>query len=172
MSNPLQDLELLRERFLDQLHAREVSLQGHEALLAYWQLFERQAEASGDLDMLERGVRELARDRDRLRALEARVEREDRDSGLLAPVLRGIRALLDALEQLARKLGRQRDARRGQLAAILWLAGPGAIAQQKPDEKDEKKKEEEQQQAALLAQRQPDKPVVQTPPEQQKKLER
>jgi hypothetical protein len=172
MSNGMQDLEVLRERFLDQLHASRVALDGHEALLAYWQLVERQAEASGDLELLEHGVRELARDRDRLRALEARVEREDRDSGVLAPVLHVIRMLLDALEQLARRLGRMRDARRGQVAAILWLAGPGAIAQLKPDDKDDKKKKEEDEQAALLAQRQPDKPLVQTPPEQQKKLER
>jgi hypothetical protein len=174
MSNPLDDLERLRERFLDQLHSRQVTLDGHEALVGYWQLLDQQADVSGDLELLERGVRELARDRDRLRALEGRLEREDHGSGLLAPVLRVIRMLLEALEHFARRFRRQRDARRGQLAALLWLAGPGAIAQLKPDDKDDKQKkdEEQQQQAALLASRQPGKPVVQTPPEQQKKLER
>jgi hypothetical protein len=172
VAEQMQELEALRERFLDQLHVSRLDMAGHEAVLAYWRLVEQQAEASGDLELLERGVRELARDKDRLKALEARLEREDQGSGLLAPMLDVIRAVLIVLEAIGRKLGRLRRQRRDQLAAVLWLAGPGSIAQLKPDEKDEKAKEEEQQQAALLAQRPPDKPVVQTPPEQQKKLER
>jgi hypothetical protein len=173
VSDQLHELEGLRTRFLDQLHATRLDLAGHEAVLAYWQLVERQAEGSGDLELLERSVRELARDRDRLSALEARVAHEDQGSGLLMAVLQVIHAMMEVLAQVARKLGRLRDQRRGQLAAILWLAGPGALANQRPDEKDEEKqKEEAQLQAALLAQRGPGQPAVQTPPEQQKKLER
>jgi hypothetical protein len=181
MSDNTQDLEIFRERFLDQLHKSQIDLAHHQEFVAYWRSVEQQAEMTTELDRLENWVRDLARDKDRVKALEARLESQDRENPMIANLLQIIRMVLDVLEGIDKKLRKKRDGRRQRLAAILWRAGPGT--KPKPDDDDENdetkkgpgagaaKKPDQQQQANIVG-KQDEKGKPKTPPDKAKKLER
>jgi hypothetical protein len=180
MSATSQDLEIFRDRFLDQLHKSQMDLAYHQEFVGYWRSVEQEAELTTELDALENWVRELARDKDRVKEIEARLESQDRENPMIANLLQVIRMVLDVLEGIDRKLKKKRNGRRQRLAAILWRAGPGTKPKPIEDEDEENKnkpaaaaaKKPDQQQAALIAQKPPEKPQPKTPPENQKKLER
>lgn len=181
MSATSQDLEIFRDRFLDQLSSTQVELANHREFTQYWRLVEQEAEMTKDVDKLDNWVRALARDKDRVKALETRLEGQDRENPMVASLLQIIRMVLDALEGSERKLKDRRASVRRRLAVFLLRAGPGVPKKPKPGEEVEDEatqgnkgdtKKEDQQQAALIAQKPPAPPKPQTPPEQQKKLER
>lgn len=180
MSATSQDLEIFRERFLDQLHSSRMDLAYHQEFVGYWRTVEQEAEMTNELDSLENWVRELARDKDRVKEIEARLESQDRENPMIANMLQVIRMVLDVLESIESKIKKKRNGRRERLAAILWRVGPGTKPKPLDDDDEENKnkppaagaKKPEQQQAALIAQKPPEKPQPKTPPEQQKKLER
>ncbi|TNF29947.1 MAG: hypothetical protein EP329_14555 [Deltaproteobacteria bacterium] len=145
-----QDLEMFRERFLDQLHASRPSLHGHQQFVQYWKLIEREAQQTEELGKLESWVKDLARDRDRVRALKDRLEaRKDTDQGAAA-LLQLVRQILEMLDDIQRKLKVRRDDRRRVLGWLLLAAGPGVkkkVPEEKPGEgqkKGEDKKVSEQ----------------------------
>lgn len=178
MSSTPQELELFRSRFLDQLNRTQPELSGHQQFLQYWQVIQREAELTKDVDQLDNWVRALARDKDKVKALEARIDAQDRENPMIAGLLQILRMVLDVLEGVEKKLRKRRDAMQRRLAVFLLRAGPGVLKKPKPGEDeeagkgDDKDKKGDAQQQALIAQKPPAPPQPKTPPEQQKKLER
>jgi|GEM_PF-1295909 len=180
MSASSQDLEIFRDRFLDQLQNTQVELANHREFMQYWRLVEQEAEMTKDVDKLDNWVRALARDKDRVRALEARLEGKDRENPMIANLLQILRMVLDAIEGSERKIRKRRDAMQRRLAVFLLRAGPGVIKKPKPGEEEEdvdkgppgEAKKDEAQQQALINQKPPAPAKPKTPPEQQKKIER
>jgi len=139
MSERPQDLEVYRERFLDQLHSSRPDLQSHQQFIQYWKLVERQAQHTEELGQLEQWVRDLSRDRERVHALKERLQaRKDNDPAAQA-LLSIIIQILMLLDDIERKLLGRRGKRRRALAAFLFRAGPGVLKKPKPgDEAAEK----------------------------------
>lgn len=133
MSERSEDLQMFRERFMNQLHASTPTMSGHQEFIQYWKLVEREASETEELGKLEDWVKDLARDRDRVRALKGRLEAsKDSDQGAAA-LLHLIRHILEMLDDVGRKLRARRDHKRNQLGWILFTAGPG-VKKKVPEE--------------------------------------
>jgi len=138
MSERSQDLEMFRERFLNQLHATKPSMLGHQEFIQYWRLVEREAKDTDELGKLEDWVRNLSRDKERMRALKDRLEAtKDTDQGAAA-LLQLVRQILELLEDIGKKLKVRRDHKRAQLGWLLFVAGPG-VKKKVPDDKGDGK---------------------------------
>lgn len=120
-----QDLEMYRERFLDQLHSSKSDLVGHQEFMRYWKLVEREAKETEELGKLEDWVRSLNRDKDRVEALKHKLERvQDSDPGARV-LLSVVRQILDLLDGIEKKLRHKRDGKRRRLGFLIMVAGPG-----------------------------------------------
>ncbi len=175
-----RDLEMYRDRFLGELHQAKPELRSQDAFVKYWKLVESEAQRTEELQKLDIWVRDLARDRDKVRSLKGRLETAGADpqaQSLLAMVKR----ILDMLDATEKKLKRRFDARKGVLAFLLFRAGPGVKKKgvpQEPGPNPKKpgkgqgpgKKEDDDVSEVILTQ-QPVAPKP-TPKPPQKKMER
>lgn len=131
-----QDLEWYREQFLGQLHSSRVQLTGHGEFVRYWKLVEKEAEQTEELGKLESWVKNLARDKEKVRALKGRLEGMQEHSGNARALLALIRQILELLEEIERKLRVRRDIKRRIMGFLIFRAGPGVKKKVKPGEGD------------------------------------
>lgn len=133
MSERSEDLQMYRERFLNQLHTSQPSMAGHQEFISYWKLVEREARETEELGKLEDWVKDLARDKDRVRALKEHLEASKSSDQGAAALLHLVRQILELLDDIGRKLRVRRDHKRTQLGWVLFTAGPG-VKKKVPEE--------------------------------------
>jgi len=167
-----QDLETFRDKFMHSLREAQPQLNGHQDFVRFWKTVEKEAGETEDLSKLEGWVRDLARDKDEVRAMKERVETMAERDPASEQLLGILRMLLEFLEGVEKRIRRMRDERRAYLQSILWKGGPGM----KPkDDKGDDKKDEKKDGAvpAILLQQQ--KEQMKQAPEvkaQEKKMQR
>lgn len=141
------DLEQARERFLNSLHNPELAMAREGGFEQYWREVAQEAAITEDHGKLDRWVRDLARDRDKVKALKdkkAAAEQGDQAAMALVQLILRVLAILDEIYE---KLYKRRAALRGTLLNWLVLAGPGMKSKPNPnlqdgaDAKDTKAKE-------------------------------
>jgi len=135
-----QDLESFREQFIHSLHESQPQLTGYQDFVRYWKTVEKEASETEDLSKLEGWVKDLARDKDEVRAMKDQVESMDERDAMSEQLLQILRMLLDFLEGVEKRVRRVRDERRAYLQALLWKGGPGM--KPKEGEGDDKKKDD------------------------------
>jgi hypothetical protein len=132
---PTDGLEGARARFLDQLHSSELNLSDHGAFLAYWQQVEQEAQASEDLAQLDRWVKDLSRDKDRVAELKSRQQQAASSQMGAAETVNLLHQILALLDDIFDKLRRRRNSLHDHVAWWVFLAGPGSKS--KPVPKDD-----------------------------------
>ena len=151
MAERSQDLEMYRERFLNQLHLSQPEMQGHQEFIQYWKVVEREAKQTEELGKLEEWVKNLARDKDRVNALRQRLEaQKDTEAGAGAmAILQIIMQILMLLDDIEKKIRKRRDARRRVLGWLVFRAGPGMKPKQEPQDETKGEKDEEVSETVL-----------------------
>lgn len=148
-----------RQRFLDQLHTDQAALADHQGFVSYWQSIEGQARDTEDIGQLDRWVKDLARDRDRLTELKNRKQAAASSQMGAQEAVQLIHRILALLDDLYIKLRRRLMALRDEAAHWVFLVGPGKKSKRKPDKDADKDKKSEQAKQAL-ADKTKKKPVV------------
>lgn len=146
---PSQDLETSRERFLNQLTGDLESLNEYGDFTGYWRSVEMEAEKSEDVGQLDRWLKDLRRDRDKLEALKARKvasESSQLDAGAVTAI---IHRLLQLLDECERKLKRRLSMLRDMLGMWVFLMGPG-VKRKPPPKGDGKPGEKDQEQTEQI----------------------
>ena len=157
---PSENVEQARTRFLDQLrdHRMEAALAEQGGFLAYWQQIEEESRHSEDMGQLDKWVRELSRDKDRLAELRAQSQQAAASQMGDADVMAFIQRLMMILDDIYAKLRRRLNLLRDRIGMWVFLVGPGKKSKPVPkdDEKPGKKEESKDQQTteALLAKNQ------------------
>ncbi len=163
---PAPDLETAREDFLRQMRNDGRALLAHERFSAYWQQVEDEAKHSEDMGELDRWLKDLARDRDRLAELKsAKQVAEGGQLGMDARVevlLRLIALLTDIEGTLKKRLWELRD----RLGMWVFLAGVGVKSKPVPEAaKDPSQQKKDAKQAAA---KEEVKPLLQRPQQKRK----
>ena len=134
------DLEIFRDIFTHELTKSQPDLSNYQEYLRYWKSVEAEAMQTEDLGKLDEWVRELARDKERVKGLKNRTDTMGDQEGAVQTLNQILKLVLDIIEGIERRLRRLRDERLSALASMLWKGGPGTTAKPKPDKKDEKEK--------------------------------
>ncbi len=150
------DLEASRERFLHSLTGDFESFRDHAEFTHYWQTVEGEAQHTEDIGQLDRWIKDLARDRDRLEAVRARAAQAESSQFGASPVLQLILRLLSLLDGVEQRLKRRLSMLRDMLGMWVFLMGPGVKSKPAPagaDGKPGKTEEKEGPSEAVLAKR-------------------
>lgn len=150
------DLEVNRERFLNALSGDFESFHDHTDFTNYWRTVEAEANQTEDIGQLDRWVKDLARDRDKLEAVRARASQAESGQFGASPVLQIILRLLALLDGVEQRLKRRLAMLRDMLGMWVFLAGPGVKGKPPPaaaDGKAGKSEEKEGPSEAVLAKR-------------------
>ncbi len=148
---PAADLENAREHFLHQIQLSDLGLAGHEHFAAYWQDVREEAMHSEDLSQLDRWVKDLARDRDRVAALREQHQLAQASQMGSADLARMLSQLLALLDEVGYALKKRLAMLRDQIGAWVYLAGPGTKSKPAPGKGDGAKKGETRQEDAKRA---------------------
>ncbi len=142
---PSTDLEQQRQRFLDQLHARDFDVAGHAAMSAYWQDVAQEAQHIDDLGRVDQWLKELARDKDRLAELRTQQQQAASSQMGAAEAVQLITRLLALLDDVGIKLRRRLAQLREEMDVQILILG----MKRKPKPTEEEKDDKKAQQAAL-----------------------
>lgn len=129
---PAPDLETAREDFLRRMQHDGQALLAHQKFSAYWSNVEDEATHSEDMGQLDRWLKDLARDRDRLAELKnQKLGAESSQMGgdaRIQIILRLIALLSDVEGTLKKRLWELRD----RLGSWVFLAGQGVKSKPPP----------------------------------------
>lgn len=150
-SLPPDELKAARNRFVDSMSSAQSDFADNQEFLAYWRSVESASEQSEDLGQLDRWVKDLARDKDRVEALIHSKQTQassDQSAAQLIMILQRILAVLDDLYERIRKRHHELHDR---VAWWLLLAPGGKKSKPLPQTKDELNKDKKKE-ATVTAQ--------------------
>jgi len=137
-----------RNRFLDSLDTAKAEFADHHGFLTYWQTVERDAQQSEDLGQLDRWVKDLRRDRDRVQMLLEQKQASASDDMQAAQLVAMLQQILAILDDLYTKIRKRHHELHDRVAWWLLLAPAGKKSKPLPkglgddpakDKKDSKK---------------------------------
>lgn len=125
-ATPLSDkFAAARNRFLDALSSAKEEVAEHEGFTAYWQTVADEARQSEDLGKLDKWVKDLRRDRDRVQILIEQKQMASRDDAQAAQLIMMLQRILAILDEIFVSIRKRYQELHDRIAWWLLLAPPG-----------------------------------------------